>query len=201
MMNLQSRPIVLQYDYGFGRRSLLGTLGSWIGCSLPIDLISFNLQMIPREPQGERLMAPPSLVFQLLWVALSQSMPSTKAFLNPSSLEFIFPTKGYVPVISPVPRLSPLQPASKLSEELCPAIESLLADQPPSLPPCYATRQQRERPQSPCIFPFLPTPTLFDTCYAGQRKRIYQPEYRCPPPFRKNRERDVCEGRGRLYTD
>ena len=62
MMNLQSRPIVLQYDYGFGRRSLLGTLGSWIGCSLPIDLISFNLQMIPREPQGERLMAPPSLV-------------------------------------------------------------------------------------------------------------------------------------------
>ena len=52
-MKLKSRPIVLQYDYGFGRCLLLGTLGSWIG-SLPIDLISFNLQTIPREPhKGE----------------------------------------------------------------------------------------------------------------------------------------------------
>lgn len=160
MMNLQSRPIVLQYDYGFGRRSLLGTLGSWIGCSLPIDLISFNLQMIPREPQGERLMAPPSLVFQLLWVALSQSMPSTKAFLNPSSLEFIFPTKGYVPVISPVPRLSPLQPASKLSEAALSGHREL-ARRPSPLPTpllCYSTAKGTSPIPLPFSLPPYPYP-------------------------------------------
>ena len=93
--------------YGFGRWSLPGTLGSWTG-SLPIDFISFNLQTISREPHKGEVDGASFLSFPVTLGRAFMAKPSTKAFLNPSSLEFIFPTKGYVPVISPVPRLSPL---------------------------------------------------------------------------------------------
>ena len=87
-------------------------------------------------------------------------MPSTKAFLNPSSLEFIFPTKGYVPVISPVPRLpTPLACEQALWGALSGHRE--LARRPAPLPTpllCYSTAKGTSPIPLPFSLPPYPYP-------------------------------------------
>ena len=199
-MNLQGRPIVLQYDYGFGRWSLPGTLGSWIG-SLPIDFISFNLKTISREPHKGEVDGPSFLSFPVTLGRAFMAKPSMKAFLNPSSLEFIFPTKGFVPVISPVPRLSPLSlRASSLRSSVRP-YRACSQTRPPPLP-CYLTAKGTSPIPRPFPLPLYPYP--FRHLPRGLEEENILASVQMPHSLqKKSGERRLWgegRGRGHLYT-